>query len=81
MAFIKELLKRNFDIFVMKRWLKYIDKELELANKYNKKSNTYENKAYHHRQVAQKLFDEYDKLYPEAKRKEEKSNGDINTEP
>jgi 23S rRNA G2445 N2-methylase RlmL len=67
MAHIKELFKRSFDVFVMKNWLRHIEKELELAVKYNKKSTTYENKSFHHRQVAKALFDEYCKLYPEAK--------------
>lgn len=63
MATFKELLKRTFDLWVMKRWLVEINKELDLYNKYESKSGHYKNEAYHHKQVVKKLYDEYCEKY------------------
>lgn len=64
MDYIKELLKRNFNVSVQRNWLKTINKELELSNKYETKASHYKNKAFHHRAVSKKLLEEYLKLYP-----------------
>ena len=69
-----ELLNRTFRIWCMKNWQKTIDKEINLANKYNRKSQQYRNKSDHHQVVARKLYDEYCKLYP----KEKEQVGDSN---
>ena len=60
---IIELIERMVDIWCMKRMLKYIDKEIELCNKHQKKAN-------HHKQVARKLIEDYNESYPESKEKE-----------
>lgn len=66
MAKLKELFERAFDVWCMKNWLRHIDKEIMLCNKYETKASHYKNEAYHHKQVAQKLYDEYCKKYGKA---------------
>ena len=53
-----ELLKRSFELFVKKRWLKIIDKE---CNKYNK----IKSKLYRQQYVVNSLLAEYKKKYEE----------------
>ena len=53
-----ELLKRSFELFVKKRWLKIIDKE---CNKYNK----IKSKLYRQQYVVNSLLAEYKKKYGE----------------
>ena len=53
-----ELLKRSFELFVKKRWLKIIDKE---CNKYNKIKNKLSCQQY----VVNSLLAEYKKIYGE----------------
>ena len=53
-----ELLKRSFELFVKKRWLKIIDKE---CNKYNK----IKSKLYRQQYVVKSLLAEYKKKYGE----------------
>ena len=53
-----ELLKRSFELFVKKRWLKIIDKE---CNKYNK----IKSKLFRQQYVVNSLFEEYKKIYGE----------------
>ena len=57
-----ELLKRSFDLFVKKRWLKTIDKE---CDKYNK----IKGKLYRQQYVVNALIKEYKKIYGEDLRK------------
>lgn len=57
-----ELLKRSFELFVKKRWLKTIDKE---CDKYNK----IKSKLYRQQYVVNSLFAEYKKIYGEDLRK------------
>lgn len=57
-----KLLKRSFDLFVKKRWLKTIDKE---CDKYNK----IKSKLYRQQYVVHALMKEYKKLYGEDLRK------------
>lgn len=59
----KELIERSFNIWCMKRWQKYIEKELELHHKYSDKSTRYKNKATHHLEVAKILYKEYSEKY------------------
>ena len=56
MAKIKELLKRSFEIWVEKRWLKEIDKA---ADEYQKAHLEAERKYF----VLKKLCERYNKLY------------------
>lgn len=60
---LKELIKKSFEIWCMKRWQKYIDKELNLHHKYSDKATQYKDKANHHLKIAQKLYDDYSKKY------------------
>ena len=64
MNYLKDLLKRTFDIWCMKRWQKTIDKEMDLCNRYQNKANHYRNVAYHHRRITEKLYAEYCEIYP-----------------
>ena len=63
MSKFEELFNRTIDIWAMKRWQKYINKELKLHNKYEQKASEYKNKAYHHYKVSKKLYDEYCEKY------------------
>jgi hypothetical protein len=58
----KELMKRSFDLWVKKRWLKEIDRAID---KYKK---TYA-KATREHYVMNKLVEEYKKIYGEDLRK------------
>lgn len=78
MAIIKDLIKRNLNVFCQKNWLNTINKELELSNKYETRASHYKNKAFHHREVSKRLMDEYLKLYPQ--KKEQAGAEDGNTE-
>ena len=53
-----ELLKRSFELFVKKRWVKTIDKE---ADKYNK----IKSKLFRQQYVVNSLLAEYKKIYGE----------------
>ena len=53
-----ELLKRSFELFVKKRWLKTIDKE---CDKYNKIKSKLSRQQY----VVNSLLAEYKKIYGE----------------
>ena len=53
-----ELLKRSFELFVKKRWLKIIDKE---CDKYNKIKGKLSRQQY----VVNSLLAEYNKIYGE----------------
>ena len=53
-----ELLKRSFELFVKKRWLKTIDKE---CDKYNKIKSKFSRQQY----VVNSLLAEYKKIYGE----------------
>ena len=59
MSKFEELFNRTIDLYARKRWLKYINEELDLYNKYESKAAHYKNEAYRHRKVAQTLYDEY----------------------
>ena len=51
---LKRILKEAFELWCGKQWLKSIDKELVLHEKYRRKSNR-------HRYIAEKMLKEYDK--------------------
>ena len=53
-----ELLKRSFELFVKKRWLKIIDKE---CDKYKKLKR----KLFRRQYVVNSLLEEYKKIYGE----------------
>ena len=53
-----ELLKRTFELFVKKRWLKTIDKE---CDKYKKLKS----KLFRQQYVVNSLLEEYKKIYSE----------------
>lgn len=55
---MKELIKKSFDLWVKKRWLKMIDKE---ADKYNKIEAKRKRQAY----IVHSLYKRYKELYPE----------------
>ena len=61
---MKELLKRQFELWVKMRWLKIIDKEIKKRRKYFFK---YKRKEY----VVNKLVEEYNNLYADSKIKSE----------
>lgn len=63
-----ELLKRSFELFVKKRWLKIIDKE---CNKYNKIKSKLSRQQY----VVNSLLAEYKKIYGEDLRTPKKEEG------
>ena len=67
MSEFKKLFDRTVELYARNRWLKYIDKELELYNKYESKASHYKNEACRHRQVAQTLFNEYLERYGKVK--------------
>lgn len=56
---LKELLKRSFDLWVKKRWLKEIDRA---ADSYNKSKDKLQRDTH----VVSVLIEEYNKLYPES---------------
>ena len=56
---MKNLIKKSFDLWIRKRWLKIIAKEVA---KRDKLLNAYHRKVY----VVGELVKEYNKLYPEA---------------
>lgn len=56
-----ELIKRSFELFVKKRWLKTIDKEID---KYNKLKS----KLFRQQYVVNSLLEEYRKKYGESLR-------------
>ena len=62
-----ELLKRSFELFVKKRWLKIIDKE---CNKYNKIKRKLSRQQY----VVNSLLAEYKKIYGEDLRTPKKED-------
>lgn len=70
MDYIKELIKRTFNIYVQKNWLNTINKEIELSNKYETKASHYKNKAFHHREVSRRLTEDYLKLYSQKEEME-----------
>lgn len=55
---MRELLKRSFDLWVKKRWLKTIEKETDKCNKLSKKLLI-------QKCVLNSLLDEYMKIYGE----------------
>lgn len=68
-----ELLKRSFELFVKKRWLKIIDKE---CNKYNKIKSKLSRQQY----VVNSLLAEYKKKYGEDLRTPKERDEDTEDE-
>ena len=64
-----ELLKRSFDLWVKKRWLKTIEKENDKCNKLSKK-------LLMQKYVLNSLLDEYMKKYGEDLRPTKKGGGE-----
>ena len=60
---LKELIKKSFDLWCRNNWLRQMDKELALRDKYLRMSN-------HHRQVADELWRKYREVYCEQERDE-----------
>jgi hypothetical protein len=58
MSTVKNLLKRTFELWVNKRWLKEIDRSVDRYNKYK-------DKADRERYVLNRLIEEYKKIYNE----------------
>ena len=61
---LKNLIKKSFDLWVRMRWLKSIEKENRKVEK------AYKNYK-RHNYVAQKLYEEYKKLYPNTIKSED----------
>ena len=57
---IRDLIARSFNLWVQKRWLRTIEKELKLMHKHLEKSKR-------HEFVAKELMAEYQKRYPDRK--------------
>ena len=51
-----ELLKRSFDLFVRKQWLKTIDKEVD-------KFNNLKSEMFRQQFIIKRMLDEYNKIY------------------
>lgn len=64
-----ELLKRSFELFVKKRWLKTIDKE---TDKYNR----IKSKLFRQQYVVNALLAEYKKIYGEDLRTPKERGGE-----
>ena len=64
-----ELLKRSFELFVKKRWLKTIDKE---CDKYNK----IKSELFRQQYVVNSLLEEYKKIYGENLRTPTEKGGE-----
>lgn len=64
-----ELLKRSFELFVKKRWLKTIDKE---CDKYNKIKSKLSRQQY----VVNSLLTEYKRIYGEDLRTPKERGGE-----
>ena len=64
-----ELLKRSFELFVKKKWLKTIDKE---CDKYNKLKSKLSRQQY----VVNSLLEEYNKIYGEDLRTPKERGGE-----
>lgn len=64
-----ELLKRSFELFVKKRWLKIIDKE---CDKYKKLKRKLSGQQY----VVNSLLEEYKKIYGEDLRTPKERGGE-----
>ena len=67
MNYLKELLKRSFEVWCKMRWLKAIDEQNKLYRRYDEKSEHYQQKAQHCNFVSRKLYEGYIELYPEVK--------------
>lgn len=65
-----KLMKKKFDLWCQKRWLKAIDKE---TNKYRKLKT----KLSIQRSVIKALLDRYEELYEEDKQESNTDTGDI----
>lgn len=57
---LKKLLKESFNLWCRMRWLKTIDKEVKKRDKYYEKYKR-------HRYIAIKLYEEYEKDFPEKR--------------
>lgn len=68
---IIELIERMLDIWCMKRYLKKVNKNLRLFDKYKDKARI-------HREVVRKLLDDVNELYPNITSREEKANENRN---
>ena len=68
---IIELIERMIDVWCMKRYLKKINKNLRLYDKYKDKARI-------HKEVARKLLDDFNELYPNTTSQEEKANENRN---
>lgn len=60
MSRVFDLVKRTFDIWAKKRWLKFIDKEV---SKYNRLNDETRRQAH----IVHALVDKYNELYPDSK--------------
>lgn len=67
MKSLTELIKESFDIWCKVRWLRYIDKEIKLHDKYQKKSVRYKSEAQRHFDIAQRLHERFCELFPKQK--------------
>ena len=63
------LLKRSFDLWVKKRWLKTIEKETDKCNRLSKK-------LFRQKYVVNALLDEYMKIYGEDLRPTKKGGAE-----
>lgn len=62
---MRELLKRSFDLWVKKRWLKTIEKQTDKCKKLSQK-------LFRQKYVLNSLLDEYMKIYGECLRSTKK---------
>lgn len=67
MSYLKELIKRSFEVWCKMRWLKAIDKQMKLYRRYDEKADYYQEKARHCSFVSRQLLERYRDLYPEIK--------------
>ena len=60
---MKELLKRTYEVFVQRHWLKCIEKETVKYDKYKKLATKYDRKAEHQGFITHRMWDRYNEIY------------------
>lgn len=77
---LKNLLKESFDLFVKKRWLKAINKEVNKYNRINRKHTKVSGKLRKQQYILDAMIKRYNEIYGEDLRrgkKEGATNGNL----
>ena len=63
MSELRKLIEESFELFLKKRWLKVIEKEIKKYNKSKDKANRYANKVKMSEKVIKDLVEKYNKTF------------------